>query len=211
MFVCAASRRVWSICTLAGLWFGVSGCVLRDPAPGACRLPAKASAAVPRFVLSSPVHYAQRDRRWAADRIGGSGKTLYAVGCTICTLSMALAEHDVHLTPAQLNQALKKVDGYSSKGWVRWGAVLAATNRRAHAEILWHPSSGAIESALAAGNPVVVKVAPPPMLQHWVLLVGRDGYEYLMKDPLAPPSKLKPLSSLGSDILAVRVVKKGAP
>jgi len=47
------------------------------------------------------------------------------------------------------------------------------------------------------------------MVQHWVLLVGRDGQEFLMKDPLDEKKTLKPLSSLGSKILAVRVVKNG--
>jgi hypothetical protein len=40
-----------------------------------------------------------------------------------------------------------------------------------------------------------------------VLIVGREQKEYLMKDPLGNGA-LTPLSSLGSDILAVRVVKR---
>lgn len=52
------------------------------------------------------------------------------------------------------------------------------------------------------------EVIVPTGVQHWVLLVGRDQKEYLMKDPLGDGKSLQPLSSLGSDILAVRVVKR---
>jgi hypothetical protein len=43
---------------------------------------------------------------------------------------------------------------------------------------------------------------------HWVLLVGREGREYLMKDPLGDGRTLGLLSSYNSNILAVRVVEK---
>jgi ABC-type bacteriocin/lantibiotic exporter with double-glycine peptidase domain len=168
----------------------------------------RAKESVPRFVLSSRVYYSQRDKRWAAEPIGGSGKPLKAVGCAVCCLSMALAQHGIERTPAELNRALKAAEGYSSKGWIRWAALEPATDGQSRAEILWHPTNHEIEACLAAGNPVLVKVAPPPMIQHWVLLVGRDGQDYLMKDPLDETKTVKPLSSLASDILAARVVKK---
>jgi hypothetical protein len=38
--------------------------------------------------------------------------------------------------------------------------------------------------------------------------VGRDQKEYLMKDPLGDGRSLEFLSSLGSDILAVRIVTR---
>jgi hypothetical protein len=124
---------------------------------------------------------------------------------------MALTEQGIDRSPPELNRELKQAAGFTSKGWVRWPAVAQVTGGRARAEILRHPTLRAIDQALAAGNPVIVKVAPPPMIQHWVLLVGRDGRDYLMKDPLDSTSTVKPLSSLGSDILAVRVVTRSTP
>jgi len=41
-----------------------------------------------------------------------------------------------------------------------------------------------------------------------VLLVGREGREYLMKDPLGDGKKLGLLSAYHSDILAVRIVAR---
>src|SRR6186997_253292 len=81
-----------SAALLAALVF-LSGCA--DSTPGACRLAPRTQEPVWRFVLSSRVHYLQRDRRWAADPIGGSEKPLGAVGCTVCCLSMALAQHGI--------------------------------------------------------------------------------------------------------------------
>src|SRR5215204_2562868 len=75
------------------------GCALRDQTPGACKLPPRAEHAVARFVHRSGAHYLQRDKRWAAEPIGGSGKPLCAVGCTLCCLSMALAEQGIDLSP----------------------------------------------------------------------------------------------------------------
>jgi len=70
------------------------------------------------------------------------------------------------------------------------------------------PSHRDINAALAEGSPVLVKVILRSGVQHWVLFVGRDQREYLMKDSLGDGKSLQPLSSLGSDILAVRVVRR---
>ena len=201
--------RPWSVAMVVASLLCLAGCANRGGTPGACRLPARAKKPVPRFVHPSRVHFAQRDPRWANERIGGSGKPLSAVGCTLCCASMALTEQGIRTTPAQLNRQLKAVDGYTAKGWLYWPAIERATAGRARAEIVWKPRNRDIEQALADGNPVIVKVAPPPMFQHWVLLVGREGQEYLMRDPLDASGSLSPLSSLGSKILAVRVMKRG--
>jgi hypothetical protein len=194
---------------LVGAFF-FAACTRRERTPGACRLPARSRESVLRFVVSSPAYYVQRDKRWANEPIGGSGKPLAAVGCTLCCLSMALAQEGIDLDPAELNHALKKNNGYTSIGWLRWPALADVTAGRARAEIVWKPTLRDIDAALAARQPVIVKIAPPPMVQHWVLLVGREGREYLMKDPLDNTQTVKPLSALGSDILAVRIVKSGA-
>ena len=42
---------------------------------------------------------------------------------------------------------------------------------------------------------------------HWVLIVGRDGKEYLIKDPLGGQVQLEPLSKLDSSIYAIRIIE----
>jgi hypothetical protein len=207
-------RPLWSAATalplLLAAWLSLAGCASHQKTSVECRLKPRTRESVSRFVLSSPVHYLQRDRRWSAEPIGGSGKPLGAVGCTVCCLSMALTQHGIERTPYELNRQLKAADGYSSKGWVRWAAIGQVTGGKLRAEVVHRPTHRDIEQALAAGNPVLVKVAPPAMIQHWVLLVGRDGRDFLMKDPLDATRIAMPLSSLCSDILAVRVVKRNA-
>jgi hypothetical protein len=122
---------------------------------------------------------------------------------------MALAEYGIDRNPGQLNSDLKQFDGYNERGWVRWSAIGPVTGGRAHVEWVGEPTLRDVNRALWRGQPVLVKVAPPGMLQHWVLLAGRDGREFLMRDPLDGTKSLRHLSSFGSDILAVRVVKRG--
>jgi hypothetical protein len=175
--------------------------------PPELRLAPRTPDSSERFVLPSRIHYFQHDKRWASDPIGGSGKPLQNVGCAICCLSMALARYGIDRTPGQLNRDLKQVGGYNENGWVYWSAIEFVTGGKVYVEWGSDPGISDIEQALALGQPVLVKTAPSGMVQHWVLLVGREGREFLMRDPLDPTKSLKPLSSLGSEILAVRFVK----
>jgi hypothetical protein len=176
--------------------------------PPECHLPARTPDSSKRFVIPTRVHYLQHDKRWASDPIGGSGKPLQNVGCAICCLSMALARYDINRTPGQLNEELKHAGAYNEKGWVYWSAIETFTGGKVHVERMHDPRLRDIEQALALGQPVLVKTAPPGILQHWVLLVGRDGREFLMRDPFDKTKTLKPLSTLGSEILAIRIVKR---
>src|SRR5437773_10626665 len=63
--------------------------------------------------IETPVYF-QRDRAWEADRIGGTGETLGRVGCTVCCLAMGLAPFGIRKTPGELNEWLKKHEGYST-------------------------------------------------------------------------------------------------
>ncbi len=173
------------------------------------RLSSRAENSVSRIVLAEEPIYLQRDPRWADDKIGGSGEPLRRVGCTICCLSMALAQHGISLDPSELNRRLKAVGGYTSRGWVRWESVGEITGAKVRVDIQTNPSHRELQDALKAGNPVLVKVLLSSAVQHWVLLVGCDQREYLMKDPLGDGKSLKLLSSLHSDILAVRIVVQG--
>jgi hypothetical protein len=78
-----------------------------------------AENAAPRSVLTLAPFYLQTDAKWARDKIGGSGEDLRAVGCTICCLSMALAQHGIQIDPGELNRKFKEADGYTSRGWIK--------------------------------------------------------------------------------------------
>ena len=164
--------------------------------------------AVPLSAFATEPIYLQTDPQWAGEKVGGSGEPLRWVGCTICCLSMALAHHGINLNPLELNQKLKADGGYTYRGWVKWDALRRVSSEQVRVELPRNPSNQDIERALAEGSPVLVKVILRSGAQHWVLLVGRNQKEYLMKNPLGDGKSLEPLSSLGSDILAVRIVRR---
>ena len=121
---------------------------------------------------------------------------------------MALSHHGIALTPAELNQKLKANNGYTFRGWIKWDTLKRITDGRVEVVLPKNPSHRDINAALDRGDPVLVKVILRSGAQHWVLLVGRDQNDYLMKDPLGDGKHLEPLATLESNILAVRIVRK---
>src|SRR5881396_1507056 len=62
-----------------------------------------------------------------------------------------------------------------------------------------------IDSNLAGGNPVIVRVRLASGVTHFVVIAGKDGFDYLVRDPGAGSAKgLYPLRELGSDIEGLR-------
>jgi hypothetical protein len=67
------------------------------------------------------------------------------------------------------------------------------------------PSYNLIDSNLAHGNPVIVRVRFRSGITHFVVIAGKDGFDYLIADPGAGAARgLYPLRELGSDIEALR-------
>ena len=151
--------------------------------------------------------YLQTDPRWRNDEIGGSGERLESVGCVVCCICMALEQRGVHLNPRQLNELLKVSDGYTKQGWVKWNTVSKVTGNKIAFQIPETPNPALIDSALKDGRQVIAKVLIGKSVPHWVLIVGKEGSEYLVKDPLGNGRTLEKLSKYKSGIQAIRIVK----
>ena len=121
---------------------------------------------------------------------------------------MALAEHGIQLDPGALNRELKKRGGYTRRGWLKWDAVRQVTGGKVRIRIPGSPHLSEIDAALQAGNPVIAKVLLASGIHHWVLVVRREGKEYLIKDPLGNGRHLSKLSQFESGVLAIRIVEK---
>ncbi len=160
------------------------------------------------FVAIETPFYLQRDERWKNDTIR-SGETLAKVGCTVSSLAMALEHYGASFTPRTLNEALNANGGYTRRGWLQWIAVTKISDRKAWVEVLAKPAHRDIDSALMARQPVLAKVFINRVIPHWVLLVAKDGQDYLMRDPLNDEKTLQKLSKYGSDIYGVRIVRPG--
>nr|MDK2850545.1 hypothetical protein [Candidatus Cloacimonadota bacterium] len=134
--------------------------------------------------------FSQTDSRWETDRLGRS-TSIGRSGCVVSCLSMLLNQEasNPYMTPAKLNEWLRKNGGYSGNN-MRWqvpslidgeglGLELVAESFRAND---WDFLSQELEK----GNKVIVKVAK--RRSHWVLVVKQDGpsnkaSSYIVNDP----------------------------
>ena len=149
----------------------------------------------------------QGDEKWRDDPLGGNvdNGTLGGEGCAVAAVAMVLKFYGVGIDPQQLNWFLTSVGGYTERGWIYWERVAwFAPDRVRHAyEDL--ASYQLIDSNLARGNPVIVRVRLPGGVTHFVVIAGKDGFDYLVRDPGAGSARgLYPLRELGSDIEGLR-------
>ena len=159
-----------------------------------------------RVELPVPL-FQQGDDKWRDDPLGGVAEngTLGGEGCAVAAAAMVFKSYGIDVNPQQLNWFLTSVDGYTEQGWLYWDrAAWFAPDRVRHVyEDL--PSYRLIDSNIAHGNPVIVRVRLASGITHFVVIAGKDGFDYLVRDPGAGSAKgLYPLRELGSDIEALR-------
>jgi len=189
------------VVVLAGLWF-------------ARRFKEQLLAVAPRggesFVMPGlrTAHFRQKDPRWSEETIGGFGERMARVGCTVCSLAMALDYYGVKKTPKELNDFLKANDGYNPRGWLRWNCVDKISGGAVTMDYMGRPSHEVIDRALKNSQPVLAKVYIKGVIPHWVLIVGKDQQEYLMRDPLGEEGSVGRLSDYRSKVFAVRIPKR---
>lgn len=158
--------------------------------------------------------FLQGDEKWSDDPLGGvtENGTLGGEGCAVAATAMVFRSYGIETDPQQLNWFLTAVEGYTEQGWIYWDrAVWLAPDRVRHIyEDL--PSYWLIDSNLAHRNPVIVRVRLQSGITHFVVIAGKDGFDYLVRDPGAGAAKgLYPLRELGSDIEALRYYESTRP
>ncbi len=159
----------------------------------------------------SPVHYSQQDPQWKAVKIGASNETIGHVGCALTSVAMLISGHGYLETPKSLNAKLQAKGGFVDASII-WGAVTSLYPAMVYKTLVLCRDTDAplaqINTALAAGQPVVVEVdsSPKPGLQtHWVVLYARQGDDYLMLDPWPHPTES------GQDVLLTPRYSHGKP
>ena len=150
--------------------------------------------------------FLQEDPRWARERLGGSGETIARSGCTLCSVSMALTMMGFDLDPKRLNASLRARNGYTSRGWLKWGALTAATGNQVGVVMDNAPTITKIDRALAQGSGVVGQIRTSRGSYHWVYVVGKRGGEYVVRDPAARTPVESTLT--GNRIRAIRVLTR---
>lgn len=122
---------------------------------------------------------------------------------------MVFQSYGIKVDPQELNWFLTDTSGYTEQGWLYWDrAAWWAPERVRHVyEDL--PSYDLIDSNLARGNPVIVRIRFGNGVTHFVVIAGKEGFDYLIRDPGAGASKgLYPLRELGSNIEALRFYER---
>ncbi len=151
----------------------------------------------------------QGDEKWHHDYLATTEDTIGAEGCAITSIAMIFNYYGIDTDPQRLNWFLDLNGGYTPEGWVYWEkAALLAPDRVKHVyEDL--PSYYLIDSNLSRGNPVIVKLKLSSGVTHFVVIAGKEGYDYLIRDPSGAGAKgIYPLKDLGSNILGLRFYEK---
>lgn len=153
--------------------------------------------------------FRQNDARWRDEPLGPSDGTLGAAGCAVSSAAMVLASYGVETDPGRLNRFLIEHRGYTPQGWIYWEAAaeLAPGQVRHVYENL--PTYYLLDQNIARRNPVIVRLRLPGQNTHFVVLAGKVGYDYLVRDPGAGGAKgLYKLREYGSPIEALRFYEK---
>ncbi len=122
---------------------------------------------------------------------------------------MTLNFYGIDTDPQRLNQFLTTHNGYEGEGWLRWES--AAEFSPGHVEKAYEdlPSFWLIDWNLLRGNPCIVRIRFPSGVTHFVVIAGKRGFDYLIRDPGAGASRgLYPLRDLAREIEALRFYRR---
>jgi hypothetical protein len=161
-----------------------------------------------RLVL--PVQrFAQADPRWADDELGPASSTMGEEGCAVSSAAMVLAFYGQDVDPGRLNAFLSNCGGYTPEGWLYWEKAAdfhPGLVRHAYEDL---PSYFLIDSNLERGNPVIVRIRLPNGITHFVVIAGKDGFDYLIQDPASGGvNGVYPLRKLAPEIEALRFYER---
>ncbi len=164
----------------------------------------------PKRVELSVPSFRQNDPRWGKDPLGPTESTVGAEGCALSSAAMLMSFYGIDTDPQRLNQFLIGHEGYTPQGWIYWEKAADLDPGRVHKAYEDLPTYCLIDCNLLHGNPVIVRLKLASGTNHFVVIAGKDGYDYLIRDPGAGASRgLYPLRELGSDIYALRFYERG--
>ena len=128
----------------------------------------------------------QKDPRWKDIKLGNSNLTIGSDGCLDTCFAMAFG-----VRPDEFNARMKEVGGFTGAR-IYWQMVKKAypdSEYLKYIECWYIPAPlNEIDALLARGVPVMVQVDYNPKTtyidQHWVLIIGKNGNDYIANDPI---------------------------
>ena len=159
---------------------------------------------VNRVVIPVPP-FQQNDARWSFDLLGNSIDTLGQSGCAVTSTAMILSAYGVDTDPQRLNQYLTTHGGYVGDGWLVWEKAADLGLGQVKKAYEDDPSYALLDQNLLKGNPVIIRLTLRNGTKHFVVVVGKQGWDYLIRDPARPPAYgVYPLKNLTHRIEALR-------
>lgn len=177
------------------------------------QIPTSGGLFFPARVLINGPHFLQNDPRWADAPLGSTPDSLRDVGCAVASAAMALDTLGVPTDPGALNAFLQKTEGgYTPEGWIYWEKA-AEIDPAKTSDLLPHyedlPSFFLMDWNLLLGNPVIARVRYPDGITHFVLVCGKEGIDYLVRDPGVGGAKgISRLSVFPGPVEALRFYRK---
>ncbi len=180
----------------AGGWYWCGKRVL--PPAGGMYYPGRLELKVPLFLQGDPA--------WGHDYLALAPRTLGQVGCAVSSAAMVMKFYGIDTDPGRLNMFLRGSGGYDENNDLRWEGPVAmapAVFEKAYEDL---PSYYLIDSNLYRGNPVIVRLHLPSGWTHFVVIMGKQGFDYLIRDPSSAGLRkgVYPLREIGRPIEALR-------
>lgn len=157
------------------------------------------------FQPKEVIYYLQSDPLWGADNIGNSSYKMAGSGCLITSISVAMNDLGISITPKELNFKFYESGVYTDDGDVIWKMINKAENKidYSYKRIF---SAKTIENDLKNGLlPLVFVQYHGKGVDHWILIVGAFEGEFLIYDPINGKLDYLPLSTHGK-VYAYRVI-----
>ncbi|MCX7881122.1 MAG: hypothetical protein N2482_01250 [Patescibacteria group bacterium] len=127
-------------------------------------------------------YYSQRDERWANTFIGYSSETVLNVGCLITSIAIVAKKYGQNLTPYDIASDVDRFWGNTAYMKLPWVGVAG----RSYVSI--NTDNLSITNELNNGNYVIVGVGGCGYGgSHFVVLIKKDGDDYIMHDPIYGP------------------------
>jgi hypothetical protein len=153
-------------------------------------------------------YYLQNDPAWAAEKLGNSNSTIGNAGCLVASIATAMDFHGVKYTPKELNSIFRDNGVFNENGQVIWMNI-----KNVIPEIDYQYdrvfNSHTIETLLGDGFLPIIEVRFKGVgISHWVAVIGSDGVDFLVMDPLNQSKTPTKLTEHGGRAYAYRVLIK---
>ena len=186
----------------------VAGGVLANYGFAYLRIKSTGVALTPTKVVEplAVTYYLQNDPQWSADKLGNSNSTMGGAGCLVASITTAMDYYGVKYSPQEVNNIFRENDVFNENGQVIWMNI-----KNAIPEIDYRYNrvfdTKTIENLLAEGLLPIIEVKYKGAgINHWVVVIGSDGTDFLVMDPLAQSKTPTKLSEHGGRAYAYRVL-----